>query len=482
MADWTSSLTSINADIRSGLVPVRARARDLAQNNDYAKGYIRNCRVNIVGPRGFKLQMNVRTRDGKVDRDTNRMIQDAWEEWSQREHCSVDGMSSMRAIQDLLIQHASRDGEGLLRPVFRKSAKYGLQLQVIEPEVLDETHNQRLRNGHIVKMGVEVDEWRRPVAYYLRKYTPELEVYGIISQSRDHIVLPAKELFHGFDREYTNQTRGISWLAQTMYTLKMLGGFDEATIVAARLGASKALFLTTNEEDGGKTYGGDDEDAEGNVITSIEPGGIEQLPAGVTPFAWEPAYPNQTYEMFTRATLRRAATGLGLAYMSLTSDLSDANYSSMRAGLLPERDGWMLIQQWFIETYLQPIFAIWLDSAIMSGALPLDIRDFGRINKPVFIGRRWAWVDPEKDVRAKLLERRAGWNSSFDVVGEKGESLEQIYSDIKEEEDLAAEKGIAVNFEDKSKAPNAGDQSQVILDEAKALIKKKNGTQVPAEE
>lgn len=242
-SDWLSTQSSIDADIRSGLVAVRSRARDLVQNNDYAKGYIRNLRINVVGPYGFQMQMNVRKANGDPDDDVNERIQDGWEEFCQRQHCSVDGIASFRGIQDLLIQHAGRDGEALLRPVQMKGSKFGIQLQVVEPEALNEQYNERLSNGNIVKMGVEVNEWRRPVRYYLRKSNPLLELYGGITMGTDHHILPASQIMHGFDREFTNQTRGISWMVQTMFTLRMLGAFEEATVTAARVGASKMGFL-----------------------------------------------------------------------------------------------------------------------------------------------------------------------------------------------------------------------------------------------
>ncbi len=40
-SDWITSPVTADVDLRSGMVPVRVRARDLAQNNDYAKAYLR---------------------------------------------------------------------------------------------------------------------------------------------------------------------------------------------------------------------------------------------------------------------------------------------------------------------------------------------------------------------------------------------------------------------------------------------------------
>ncbi len=55
--DWLTTATSIDHDIRSGMVAVRFRARDLSQNSEFAKAYLRAVRKNVVGSEGFALQV-----------------------------------------------------------------------------------------------------------------------------------------------------------------------------------------------------------------------------------------------------------------------------------------------------------------------------------------------------------------------------------------------------------------------------------------
>lgn len=476
-ADWLSSITSVDADIRSGLVTIRERARDLVKNNDIAKAYIRSMRVNVVGPEGFTLQMNVRKGDGSDD-DMNNRIEDGWAEFSEKEHCSVNGQYSLRGLHDQLIQYVARDGEGIQRLVNVKGAKYGVQLQVIEPEALDERKNEKLSDTRWVKMGVLVNEWRRPLAYYLKKANPELELYTGYTATNDYLTIPAGELMHGFDREYVNQTRGISWMVQTMVRMKMLTGYEEAAVINARAAASKMGFFSDKAGSPDKPYKGDSEDQEtGELISEISPGLLEDI--GNKEFnAWDPQYPHTQHEMFVRAMSRQMSMGLGISYMNLTGDLSQANYSSMRQGLLPERDNWRMLQNWFIETYLKPIFARWLESAIMKGAIKAEMRDFDRLNRPTFVGRTWDWVDPEKDFNAKLAERRAGVTSLFDIVGQKGKKLEDVFKDIADEKKLAEKYGIDLVFDGSTSTPEKEEVKKpedTVVEEAKSLLKPTNG-------
>jgi lambda family phage portal protein len=477
-ADWTSYRQSIDSDVRMSLVIIRERARDLVKNNEFGRAYMRLLSTNIIGPTGFTLQMDVKNPDGTSDEPANALIEDAWRDWSERNNCSVSGQYSFRAVCDQLIKYIGRDGEGLLRPVFNKQSKYGLQTQVIEPEALDEQYSTLLTNGNVVKMGVEVDAWRRPITYYIRKVNPINELYSGTSVARDYYKIPASELIHGFDREYVNQTRGISWLVQSLFRMKQLSGYEEAVVVNARASAAKMIFLTRAADAPGESYTGTDQDAAGNKITSIEPGGIEELPIGMKPEPWDPKQPTTQHDMFMRTSLNAFATGVGFAAMSLSGDLSGANYSSMRAGLLPERDAARLLQQWFAETYLYPLFSIWLETAIMKGTINLPEAKFEKFNKPIFVGRTWDWVDPEKDTTAKVMALRSGLASPYDVAGEQGKKLEQIYKDIADANALAKKFGIVIDWSiGKTAAPVPAEPgAEAILNKARELVKSNNGS------
>ena len=104
-----------------------------------------------------------------------------------------------------------------------------------------------------LKMGVEVDKYDRPVAYHLYKDHPYDRVY--LAQAQ-HIRVPADEIIHAYLPQRAEQTRGVSLVATAMANVKMLNGYLEAEIVAARVGASKMGFFTSPDGDG---YVGDGE-------------------------------------------------------------------------------------------------------------------------------------------------------------------------------------------------------------------------------
>ena len=105
-SDFLTTTTSINADIRMNISAVRERARDLYKNNPHVRRFINLCRQNIVGPLGFKLQMNIQELAGGEtvnDEAANKKIEDAFADWSKAENCSVNGRYTFRQLQDIMI-------------------------------------------------------------------------------------------------------------------------------------------------------------------------------------------------------------------------------------------------------------------------------------------------------------------------------------------------------------------------------------------
>jgi lambda family phage portal protein len=452
LGDWLATSTSIDNDIRAGLVPIRERARELTKNDAHAKKFLRLHLANVVGPFGFKLLMNIkepspdlRNRGRLVpDKIANQKIQDAWNEWTKPENCSVTRKHSYRSICNLLELHATRDGEALLRMVETSDNIFGLRLQVIPPEMLDEKYNGRLTNGNVVVMGVEMDAGHRPIAYWLRKVEPELMVYGMLQYGVDRQRIPASELIHGFDPEHSDQTRGISLLAPVMKDMHNRSGYEEATVVQARAAATQGGFITSKSEEA-VDFRGDEETEEGDIVIEMEPGTARQLEPGLDFKPWDPKFPSGQHEMFMRTCGQKESSGLDVSYASLTGDLSEANYGSNRVGMLEERESWKLRQEWFTETFNIPVFNRWLELALLK-AIDLPTARIEKYRKPTFTGRRWTWIQPQQDQEAELLARKMGDRSPFDAAAERGEDLEQIYDDIAEAKQMAEDRGLSFDL------------------------------------
>ena len=174
------------------------------------------------------------------------------------------------------------------------------------------------------------------------------------------------------------------------------------------------------------------------------PGTIEELPPGVEFKEWPNDHPNSGYGDFVKSSLRGVATSLGISYNSLASDLEGVNYSSIRAGLLEEREVWKAIQRFLIEHFCEPIFTEWLTIELLSGRLGLPYEKLWKFDVPEFQGRRWAWVDPKKDMEAAILARRAGLSSIRKTVAEGGGDIYDVFQSIAADDALASSMGISL--------------------------------------
>ncbi|MCP9495891.1 MAG: phage portal protein [Pyrinomonadaceae bacterium MAG19_C2-C3] len=440
--DWSTAQRSANADLRSSLRSLRARSRVLAHDNDYIKKFLGMVRTNIVGPQGVKLQCRAETPRGKLVEPLNRKIEKAWADWSHPETASASGKLSWIDQQRLFVTSLARDGEVLVRKVFADNA-FGFGLKFIDVGYLDETYNEQLPNGNRVLMSVEVNASGRPVAYHL---TPPSYDY-LYPEHLDlrRVRVPANEIIHAFlVHDDEEQSRGVPWAHTAMLRLKILGGYEEAELVAARIGACKMGFVIPPADDEETYEGEEDAYPEAAFSDHAEPGMWQELPPGYTIQDYDPQHPNTGYDGFQKTVLRGIAAGLDVTYFTLANDLSAVNYSSARIGLIEERDIWRALQSFVIEHFCRPVFQAWLESAIITGVLGLRATDYAQLRDAiVWRPRGWAWVDPEKDLKAKILALDNLLTTYSDTVAEEGEDFADILSMRKKERDMMKEAGLA---------------------------------------
>ena len=447
--DWIAPILSPDQECRGNLRLLRARGRELVRNNPIAKHFLNLLATNVIGPRGMRYRARVRNNGGELNSAFNRKIEASFLEWSKKGNCTVDGKLSFRALQDLAIRTVAMDGECFIRKVKGFPNKWGFALQLIDPDQVDHLYSRAPRenrgrpslgggdeDSREIRLGIEVDEWGRPTAYYINPGHPS-DFGGSLLRQR----VPADQIIHIFDPYRCNQTRGLTWFHPVMMALKMLHGYTESELVAARTAAAKMGFLQYKDTE---TYEAPNPDK--SLKLEANPGVIEKLPPGLEFKEWNLQHPSQAFANFVMSNMRLIASGLGASYNSLANDLVGVNYSSLRSGLLIERDHWTVMQQWFIEETLEPVFSDWLPMALLAGALTLDSRDPARFREGSWLPRGWAWVDPLKDSQAAIIDIAAGLDSHSRVVAERGDDFEEICEEISQDEKIAAKYGVKINL------------------------------------
>jgi lambda family phage portal protein len=436
--DWVAPILSPDQEARGNLRLLRARGRELVRNNPTAKHFLNLLATNVIGDRGIRYRGRVRNNDGQLNRAFNSKIEDAWAQWGKKDTCSCDGKLSLRAVQDLVLRTVAMDGEAFVRLVRGWPNPYGLALQLIDADQVDHLYSRAPGKGvNEIRLGVEVDSWGKPVAYWINPGHPS-DYGGSLLRER----VPAGQIIHVYDPMRVQQTRGLTWFHPVMMALKMMHGYTEAELVAARVSAAKPGWFQYKDA---TTY--DAPDPTTPLRMEANPGMYEKLPPGLEFVSNNSDHPANAFAQYIQANLRLIASGLGASYNSLANDLVGVNYSSLRSGLLIERDHWTIVQQWFSEAFMQPLFDAWLDMALLAGGLVLDSRDPARFRACVWMPRGWRWVDPLKDSQGAIIDIAAAINSPERVVAERGDDLEEIYEEIAEAQKLAKAYGIQMNLQ-----------------------------------
>lgn len=444
-ADFVTSSKSPDAEISPAIVTLRNRCRDLARNNEYAKRFISLLKANVVGETGVNIQVKARLSNaGGFDNIGNSIVETGWANWGKLGNCTVDGKMTWLDAQRMFIECLARDGEVLIKKVRNYANKDGFALQFIEPDLLDDKYTTTLPDGSQIRMGVEVDKYGRPTAYHILNAHP-YDLQYATAMNTQRVRVPADDIIHVFMQERAGQSRGVPMMATAISSLKMLAGYREAELVAARVGASKMGFFTSPEGDG---FTGDGMEDEYVPIMEAAPATFHQLPKGVDFKAFDPTHPPTAFADFEKAILRGIASGLGVSYNSLSNDLEGVSYSSIRQGTLEDRDHYKTLQQFMIQHFVEPIFREWLTMAMTKASINLPITRFDKFaDATSFRPRGFNWVDPLKEINAAVVGLENGILSMQDVANQYGRDIEETFDQISREKEMAKQFGISFAFE-----------------------------------
>jgi lambda family phage portal protein len=448
-ASWFATTNSINQELKTDLNLLRARARDLIKNNEHANKYASLCVSNIIGPNGFSLQSRV-VENGVQDKLANEAIERAFYAWAKKGVCDITGRMSFCDFTRAQIRGMPSDGEFLVRKIYGSAARndFGFALQMIDVDRIDTNYNENeSSNRNAVIMGVEVDAYRRPVAYHV--FTSHPSEHSNANRKRERI--PAKDLFHGYLQEMPEQMRGIPWMSSSMLSLHHLDEFEKSALLAARKGADTLGFFVNPE---GTVQVGEADASDAQITISV-PGSYDTLPEGYDFKPYTSQYPDAMLGEFCKLYHRRIANGFKVSYASMANDLAEVNFSSIRTGVIEERDQWMVFQNWFIESFLTDVFAEWLKMALLNNQITLpngSALPAARLDKFMahqWQGRRWQWVDPLKDIEYARLAVKSGVSSPQIIAAQNGVDIEDVFKDIKKFEDTVKQEGITlINYSD----------------------------------
>jgi len=458
-ANWLLGMDTATPDTWE-LETLRDRSRDLNRNDPVASGATETMSQNIVG-RGLRLQSSMSAASLGVTEDRakelRKQAEGFWQTWQKT--ADSGNRLTWDEIQFVALRKIVEDGEILALPVMA-SEQWRPIKRCIE---LIEAHRLMSVNS---ATGIEFGKRGEPKRYHIRKAnsTKTNPYPAFDSKGRPQIL-------HIFPTKRPGQQRGYPYFAPVINYFKELSDYIEAEVMAARVAACLAVFVT-KEESYKSAYNITTQSDDGKSrYQELEPGLVGYLEPGEAVSVVDPKRPGGGFQGFIETILRQIGISLGLPYEILVKDFSKTNYSSARAALLEARKMFQTWRTWFGAKFNQPVYELVMEEGFLRGML--DMPEFYKYKneycRAEWIGGGWGWVDPVKEVEASRKAIDYGLSTLAEEVGGQGRDWEEVLEQIKREQDKAAELGVIIASSSKDSKPEAEEKE----DEEDAETKEK---------
>ena len=461
LAGWLHAGGSSREDIEDNVSVLRQRTRDLYMGVPIANGAVKTMRTNVVG-RGLHLKPNIDAEVLGISPEEKlkleKQIEREWRLWAESPDCDMTRIDNFYELQQLAFINWLVSGDCLaVLPVKpRLNQPYDLRVQLIEADRLCSPNNFDTLDNKIVG-GVEVDQSGEVIAYHIANHHPLSYAYTDIEWQRVEAYgsrTGRRNVLHLMNRERIGQRRGVPFLAPVIESLKQLGRYTDAELVAAVVSGMFTVFIEKADASSEDAIGSmipEEEQVDAEDETSIElaPGAVIDLNEGEKAHDMNPGRPNANFGGFVEAICQQIGASLEIPYELLMKRFN-ASYSASKGALEEAWKMFNMYRDWLATDFCQPIYEEWLTEAVAKR----------RINAPGFFAdpairkaycaAKWngparGMLDPVKEVTAAEKRVQNGFSTRSDETMQMTGS--DFYSNIEqlkhEENELKEVKKIA---------------------------------------
>ena len=431
----------------------QSRAEDLLSNDWAANSGINAIATNAVGT-GLRPQSKINAKRLGISKDQALELQSEseaiWREWTSCAH--VRGILHFEDLQFLGLRTMLGKGEMLHLPVNLAVPGRRIQLAIQDVQVsrlrtpVDKVYDPRIVDG------VQLGQYGQPEFYWLATPSATLSrTMDFSSLGSDQFVrIPAHighrpGCFHLFRPTEEEQVRGESVLQSGINLFRHLSDSLDNELLAQVVTASMAMFIAKEQGVGLPDYVDTDaEDSSPQHYEEVLPGTVMYGEVNEKPYVLESSRPSPNFATFSEFVLRAMAASIDMPYEVLAKDFSKTNYSSARAALLEAWRVYLLYRSWLTRHYCQPIWAMVIEEAWLTGrlSLPTGAPDFYDdiygYTQALWIGPARGYVDPVKEITATSLALENKLMTYSEALSERGRDVEEVWEERMEEEALLA--------------------------------------------
>ncbi|SEM62684.1 phage portal protein, lambda family [Sphingomonas gellani] len=427
---WNRAASSADGENASARHMLGWAGHDLVRNNKYAAAAVRQLVATIWGD-GIGVQLT---------HPVKRVRERAQAEWDRWSHGRVDGLGDWYGHGKLSVREMIVGGESLTVWHPDDSGPNGIVVGLEGPQ-LDMSRNYLLNDGGRVVQGVQFNRVGIRTGYWLYPEHPNDPVRGSASVVSSFISVD--QVDHLFERLRHRQTRGVSWLGAVAMTLRDVGDIEDAKRLQEKVQACLALVVQPGEGQATSPLGAQaapQGDTGGKPLEeTLRPGMIARLKAGETATVVNPTPSSSTVE-FIRQQIAAVSANM-IPYHLMTGDVSQANYSGLRAAM---NGSYALVDDWqqneVIPLLVKPAVQRRMQRLVLETGDPRFLQVGMTFALPV---RRL--VDPVKDLMGEIMEIRAGLKLLGTSLAERGANTEEHMAGIKAMNDVIDKLGLALD-------------------------------------
>lgn len=389
-SNWRADGGSADAELLGDLALLRNRQRQMRRDDTYAAAIGRVYVTGLVGD-------GITAQAVHADESVASQAQDIWDAWASSK---VDGRDDFYGVQKSAVS-GMIDGETLIAWE-AVDGQPDAGLRVLEGDYLDWHKNLRLTDGGKIVQGVEYDAKGRRVAYWLYRNHPG-DIFGWtggplgVSER-----VSAIDIDHMFEALRPGQTRGVPWMYAALRKLRDVSDVEESIRIKKRVEACLSVFRKPGDISTGSPLGERTAQPNTSAWETLRPGMIIQGQPGEDISVINPSQSGDG-DGFLRSQKMAAAAAAGVPYHLVTGDVSAANYSGLRADIVP-------FYQRLDDITFNVIVPHLCDSAFLRqmrrAAITLRKPELAKVTAEWTPSPR-PWVDPLKEMTAEKMEMRS---------------------------------------------------------------------------
>ncbi len=431
-AGWRVHNESAEITDRNSRDVIRARTRDLERNSDIAQSVIQAYKRNVVG-KGYTLR--ARTGNDKL----NKQIERAWKQWSKARNCDVTGEQSFNEILRMAVERKKVDGGLLFLYRYTPGGVVPFKLQSLEVDELDATQTTPKTPGNRVVGGIEYNQYRRAVGYWIRQY--DLEGWRIL----DPVYIEAKYVYFYKTKHRPSQLREMSDMAPTITRIRDTNEFITAVSVKERIAACLSVFIKKTLPTGGIGRGSIRQ-TDGQVDYAgkkLGPGMIMEMNAGDDAQVVDPKGSATDATAFLKTQQGLIGAGQGLSYEAVSRDMTGATYSSARQNANEDESTYAEDIE-MLTAFMSEVYENFIISGYLAGLFNMP----GFWDKKAdFLEHSWVkvpkkWIDPAKESTANKTALQSGQKTFQDICAEQGKDWKDAVDETAEVLEYGRKAGI----------------------------------------